>query len=213
MTAFTRYAAYCTVLLLCLSTVGHCSSLSYALTVRDFLPQQCSELRSNANFNLAFTTGQSLDARCPYQTEILAGTISGHPDFDRSANALSIPGYFRAAHLISGNDGYIVGSASSGADSNHEKTVEEFMEVAPSGLPKPVYCTGNSELGFGNSIRCGLFGTGSSRKFATVGAFGVRLLVCCRTKMCVLRRPTRRSSTCGSTTTSNTTGAWVFLWT
>lgn len=145
----------CTLLLLCILQRSSCQSLSYALTVRDFLPQQCSKLRSNADFDVDFSFNNGIDSRCPYQADLAAGTISGHPDFDRSANALSIPNYFRSEHFVNGNEGYII--SGSGGNADHEKTVEEYTEIAPSGIPKPVYCTGNTLAGFNGTLRCGLF--------------------------------------------------------
>ena len=153
---------YATIVLHCA-----CEDLVYSLTVRDFLPSQCSILKSDVAAHQPFSTG-IINNACPYRPAISAGIVSGHPDFDRATNAMSIPGYFRKEHLINGNDGYIKRTSSKG-NMTHEKTVEEFLEVATSGLPKPVYCKGNSRLGFNNTVRCGLFMTNSgARKFATV---------------------------------------------
>ena len=162
-----RECTAATLLVVCLVRTCTSQSLSYALTVRDFLPQQCSKLRTNGQTTASFSTGNSINSLCPYQADLAADRISGHPDFDRSSNALSIPGYFRSEHLISGDDGYILGS-SSGGSAAHEKTVEEYLEIAPSGIPKPVYCTGNSLLGFGGMVRCGQYQSGGNFFFATV---------------------------------------------
>lgn len=149
-----------------LSSLGESTSLTYSLTVRDFLPIWCSQLRSDTPPGSDFLYGTTVAEECPYKEEILAGNISGHPDFDRIDNSHTTPGYFTQAHQIRGDDGFILPGSTPGSP-YHEKTVEEYTEVAPSGIPKPVYCTGNSLKGFNGTTRCGLYGNPATA-FSTV---------------------------------------------
>lgn len=152
----------------CLPMLGESTSLTYALTVRDFLPHWCSSLRSDTRPGDDFLYDIPIALPCPYRDEIIAGTISGHPDFDRIHLSHSIPGYFTDANKIDGNEGFILPGSTEG-NPFFEKTVEEYTEIASSGLPKPAYCTGNTLKGFNGTTRCGLFGNPQGA-FSTVSA-------------------------------------------
>lgn len=151
----------------------HCTGLRYALTVRDFLPSECSALRSTRGFRQPFVEGLGINHNCPYRSFIQSGIVSGHPDFNRNreGNAGSIPGYFYANHKINGQNGFIRTNSNPGRLS-HEKTIEEYTVIASSGLAKPVYCKGNSELGYNGTVRCGLF----EREIAATGTSPARVV-------------------------------------
>ena len=157
-------------------------ALSYALTVRDFLPTSCSLTRTEVGPGVKFSEVSSVSADCPYRAEILNGELSGHPDFNMISGAGSIPGGFYDEHKISGSNGYLLPNSGSTAASTgnvfFESTVGEYTEIASSGLPKPSYCTSNTFAGFDGEVRCGYFERTSSsgqviKSFSTVCFFGL----------------------------------------
>ena len=181
--AFLQVAVLCTAIL-CLLGESDSQILSYAITVRDFLPSVCSLTRTTVGPGEQFTQvpGTSLDPLCPYLDEIKNGKMSGHPDFNRGNSPGSIPGGFYAEHKVSGSNGYLLPSSggilASEGSTLFESTVREYTEIAGSGLAKPSYCTSNTLAGFGGEVRCGYYEktlrTGEELKeFSTVCFFGL----------------------------------------
>lgn len=137
--------------------------LTYSLTIRDFLPSKCSFVQFLDLDNTSEVSHVSRILKsCPYNAQIEAGVISGHPDFGAKRAAGTIPGNFYRKHRISGEKGFLrpyndddeVGARGS---PTFEPTVRDHVVVAPSGLPKPGYCTGNSILSKSGMLRCGVF--------------------------------------------------------
>ena len=145
-------------------------SVQYALTVRDFLPSSCSLVNTNVGPERSFITRTGVRSEdCPYKSDILAGKVSGHPDFDKGPGAGDVPAYFYDLYKVDGRNGFIRGQP---GRRSFERTVEEFIELAPSGLPKPVYCSGNDFAGANGTVRCGYFRTPDTgtEYFSTVSA-------------------------------------------
>ena len=158
-------------------------TLTYALTIRDFLPRMCSLVHTDTNQGKPFIirAPSSIDKTCPYNSAILNGTISGHPDFQRARNAGGSPGKFYTDNLINGSRGYLrekddLGRRASLGNPVFEPTLRDYIEIADSGIPKPSYCASNSVTGFNGELRCGAFYTGTrpltgpEYSFMTVGA-------------------------------------------
>ena len=129
--------------------------VQYSLTVRDFLPVDCSLVDTEVAPGLPFLTRTAVNnVLCPYQSDILAGKVSGHPDFQKDVDAGDIPGYLYDLYKVVGSKGFLRGQP---GRRNIGKTVEQFLELAPSGLPKPVYCSSNPFAGANGTVRCGYF--------------------------------------------------------
>lgn len=154
-----------------------CSSqLVYAITIRDFLPTECSLVQfPDRAPHGEILTRSAVSTSCPYKSLMDAGVISGHPDFNAGRGSGNIPGAFFQANKINGNAGYIrlfddAGRAVTTGSPTFEPTVLEYTTLAPSGLPKPQYCTGNSVVSATGMVRCGAIS--SEPKFSTVSKMG-----------------------------------------
>ena len=160
------------ILLFAFQHISRCQGLTYTITVRDFLPSSCSLLLGNVAAGENYTIITNIAGQCPYQDDIKAGTISGHPDFERRDNAASIPRSFYTEHKIVGSNGYLKPNsngigASAGRD-DVETIVQEYAEIAESGLAKPSYCASNSGSGPNGEVRCGAFKQGIETRYGTV---------------------------------------------
>ena len=209
--AFPQVAALF-IAILCLLGESDSQSLSYAITVRDFLPHFCSLTRTVVGPGEKFTQvpATNLDPRCPYLDDIKSGKISGHPDFNSEKGSDTIPGGFYNEHKVSGSNGYLLpfsrGRFASPGSTDFESTVREYTETASSGLPKPMYCASNSFAGFDGEVRCGYYEktspVGVTQLFSTVCSFEVLKTM---ENSRFTPSQTKRISTCGTTTISCTT--------
>lgn len=153
----------------CLQCTGQ---LVYALTVRDFLPQQCGLFAFPDTKAAEYVVRGAVDNECPYKDSLNSGVISGHPDFNSGKGSGGIPKYFYDKYKIDGSEGFLrpnndEGEAAAEGRARFEKTVLESSILAPSGLPKPQYCDTNYVVSRIGMLRCGAYDP-SPPRFITV---------------------------------------------
>lgn len=168
------WSTLCAAFLSMLSPLCY-AQLVYAITIRDFLPVQCSlvSFPDNTPSDEVVMMG-AVSTACPYKSLMDSGVILGHPDFNAGKATGYVPGDFYEANKINGNTGFLrpvndAGETANTGNPTFEPTVLEYTTLAPSGLPKPQYCNGNSVVSDTGMVRCGVL-RDDPPKFSTVSS-------------------------------------------
>lgn len=113
--------------------------------------------------NNVFCNNVGSSCGCPYFDDIVAGTISGHPDFNLVTGGTDLNGgppsdFYNGLSFVSG---------SGGASNLNIMVDRDGMQASTSGLFKPRYCSDNT-LGLGGEARCGFNPTSTNFHYQTV---------------------------------------------